>query len=185
LNFQPQNAATNATQNEAQDRAQDFDLRAYLLGSWSVERTLWDRSSDARGTFTGIVRFSPKDDDGGLAFHEEGTMRWPTPAGGTFTGPASRDYVLHPTDAPDAMDMTFPDGRPFHRMSFREEASQDRHWCDPDTYRVTYAVRGPDEFSYSWDVQGPRKDQFLESVLRRLGPDGPAPDVAGPNGLGS
>jgi hypothetical protein len=184
LNFQPQNAATNATQNEAQDRAQDFDLRAYLLGSWSVERTLWDRSSDARGTFTGIVRFSPKDDDGGLAFHEEGTMRWPTPAGGTFTGPASRDYVLHPTDAPDAMDMTFPDGRPFHRMSFREEASQDRHWCDPDTYRVTYAVRGPDEFSYSWDVQGPRKDQFLESVLHRLGPDAAAPDGPGPNGLG-
>jgi hypothetical protein len=177
LNFQPQ----NTTQN----RAQDFDLRSYLLGSWSVERTLWDRSSDARGTFTGIVRFSPKDDDGGLAFHEEGTMRWPTPAGGTFTGPASRDYVLHPTDAPDAMDMTFPDGRPFHRMSFREEASQDRHWCDPDTYRVTYAVRGPDEFSYSWDVQGPRKDQFLESVLRRLGQDGAAPDGPGRNGLGS
>jgi hypothetical protein len=176
LNFQPQDAQQDASQN----RAQDFDLRTYLLGSWSVERTLWDRSSDARGTFTGVVRFSPKDDDGGLAFHEEGTMRWPAPDGGTFTGPASRDYVLHPTDVPDAMDMTFPDGRPFHRMSFREEASQDRHWCDPDTYRVTYALRGPDEFSYCWDVQGPRKDQFLESVMHRLGPD-----EAGPNELGS
>jgi hypothetical protein len=148
----------------------NFHLRAYLLGSWSVERTLRDRSSGTRGTFTGVARFSPADDDG-LDFHEEGTMRWPTPDGGAFTGPASRNYILQPADSPDAMDMTFPDGRPFHRMSFRETASQDNHWCDPDTYRVTYALRGPDEFSYSWDVQGPRKDLLLESVLRRLAPD--------------
>ncbi|WP_251039860.1 DUF6314 family protein [Arthrobacter sp. ISL-72] len=168
----------------------NFDLRAYLLGSWSVERTLWDRSSDARGTFTGVARFSPKNDDGGLAFHEEGTMRWPTPAGDTYTGPASRDYLLHPADSPDAMDMTFPDGRPFHRMSFRTEASQDRHWCDPDSYRVTYALRGPHEFSYAWDVRGPRKDLLLESVLRRLdaddpAPNGPPPNERGTDGLGS
>ena len=186
MNFQRQDAEQN--------KAQDFDLRAYLQGSWSVERTLWDRSSDARGTFTGVVRFSPND-DGGLAFHEEGTMRWPTPAGDTFTGPASRDYILHPTAASHSMDMSFPDGRPFHRMSFRAESSHDEHWCDPDTYRVTYALRGPDEFSYSWDVHGPRKNQLLESLLRRLAragagpdgadPDGPAPDVAGSNGLGS
>jgi hypothetical protein len=148
----------------------NFHLRAYLLGSWSVERTLWDRSSGTRGTFTGVALFSPADDDG-LDFHEEGTVRWPTPDGGAFTGPASRNYILQPADSPDAMDMTFPDGRPFHRMSFRETASQDNHWCDPDTYRVTYALRGPDEFSYSWDVQGPRKDLLLESVLRRLAPD--------------
>jgi hypothetical protein len=180
LNFQPQNAA----RDPAVHQPQEFDLRAYLLGSWSVERTLWDRSSDARGTFTGVVRFSPND-DGGLAFHEEGTMHWPTPAGDTFTGPASRDYVLHPTAVPDAMDMMFPDGRPFHRMSFRDESSQDEHWCDPDTYRVTYALRGPDEFSYAWDVHGPRKDQLLESVLRRLGRHGAGPTGPGPHGLGS
>ena len=155
----------------------NFHLRAYLLGSWSVERTLWDRSSGTRGTFAGVARFSPTDDDGGLDFHEEGTVRWPTPDGGAFTGPAGRNYILQPADSPDAMDMTFPDGRPFHRMSFRETASQDNHWCDPDTYRVTYALRGPDEFSYSWDVQGPRKDLLLESVLRRLAPAA--------NGLGS
>lgn len=158
-----------------------LDLRAYLLGGWSVERTLWDRSSGARGTFTGVARFSPADDDGGLDFHEEGTMRWPSPDGGTFTGPASRDYVLQATDSPDAMDMTFPDGRPFHRMSFQETARQDQHWCDPDTYRVTYTRRGPDEFGYAWDVRGPGKNLFLESVLRRLvpGPDDLAADGRG------
>ena len=119
-------------------------LRDYLLGSnagqplpagrWRVERDLLDRSDGTRGTFTGVVLFTPTD-DGGLDLREEGTMRWPT-----FTGPASRDYLLRPAETPDAMDMLFPDGRPFHRMSFSPEASQDRHWCDPDTYRVTYEL---------------------------------------------
>jgi Family of unknown function (DUF6314) len=143
-----------------------------------------DRAAGTRGTFTGVVIFSP-DDDGGLRFHEEGTVVWPSvnrPAGDgeTFTGPATRDYLLRPADTPAAMDMLFPDGRPFHRMSFSPEASQDRHWCDPDTYRVTYIRHGEDEFSYAWDVTGPRKDLLLESVLRRLPVSAPAAE-----GLGS
>jgi hypothetical protein len=133
-----------------------------------VQRTLVDRAAGTRGTFAGVVTFSETDDDGALRFHEEGTVRWPAAEGGTFTGPATRDYLLRPTDSPDAMDMVFPDGRPFHRMSFSAAASQDRHWCDPDTYRVTYSLTGPDEFSYAWDVSGPRKDLLLESVLLRL-----------------
>jgi len=162
-------------------------LRAYLLGPslpgagpdgrWSVERTLFDRAAGIRGTFTGVVIFSESDDDGGLRFREEGTVRWPASAGGTFTGPATREYLLRPTDSPDAMDMVFPDGRPFHRMSFSADAGQDGHWCDPDTYRVTYSLRGPDEFSYVWDVTGPRKDLLLETVLRRQPAQHPGGDL--------
>ncbi|MBT2547587.1 hypothetical protein J7I85_04525 [Arthrobacter sp. ISL-65] len=148
-------------------------------GRWSVERTMLDRAAGTRGTFTGVVIFSP-DGDGGLRFHEEGTVVWPAADADTFSGPATRDYLLRPADTPDAMDMLFPDGRPFHRMSFSPEASQDRHWCDPDTYRVTYLVHGEDEFSYVWDVTGPRKDLLLESVLRRL-----PGTVAAVDGLGS
>ncbi|MDP9696598.1 UNVERIFIED_ORG: hypothetical protein J2X79_004178 [Arthrobacter globiformis] len=169
-------------------------LRAYLLattpadpsspdlppaGRWAVERTMLDRAAGTRGTFTGVVIFSP-DGDGGLRFHEEGTVVWPAAAGDTFSGPATRDYLLRAADTADAMDMLFPDGRPFHRMSFSPEASQDRHWCDPDTYRVTYVRHGDDEFSYVWDVTGPRKDLLLESVLQRLPGTAAAAD-----GLGS
>jgi hypothetical protein len=144
-----------------------------------------DRAAGTRGAFAGVVIFSP-DGDGGLRFHEEGTVVWPSvngPGGdgGTFTGPATRDYLLRPSDTADAMDMLFPDGRPFHRMSFSPEASQDRHWCDPDTYRVTYVRHGDDEFSYLWDVSGPRKDLLLESVLRRLPAATPTPDGLGSN----
>ena len=53
-------------------------------------------------------------------------------------------------------------------MSFTPEANLDNHWCDPDTYRVAYALEGPDAFSYTWDVSGPRKDLLLASALRRV-----------------
>ncbi len=160
--------------NSPAPAAADFDLRGYLLGTWSVDRTLRDRATGSRGTFTGVVRFTPladdggaRTDDGGLRFHEEGTMVW-TPASGTpFTGPASRDYLLRPAGTRDTLDMFFPDGRPFHRMGFGEQNSHDRHWCDPDTYRVTYTLVGPAEFRYCWDVTGPAKDHLIDSVLRR------------------
>lgn len=156
-------------------RSPEPSLRAYLLGSqpagatshpgrpgrWWIERDLLDRSDGTRGTFSGVVLFTPTDDDG-LALREEGTMRWPS-----FTGPASREYVLKPAPRPDALDVFFPDGRPFHRMSFTPDASLDTHWCDPDTYRVSYTRQGPDHFSYSWDVTGPRKDLLLVSHLVR------------------
>ena len=150
----------------------EFDLRAYLLGSaahgtasgspgagnWTVERQLLDRADGTRGTFSGVVLFTPTD-DGGLDLREEGTMRWPS-----FAGPASRAYMLKPAAGhPDALEVFFPDGRPFHRMSFTPEANLDQHWCDPDTYRVAYTFQDGERFSYTWDVQGPRNDLLLTS----------------------
>ena len=153
--------------DETPDTGPDFDLRAYLRGSWSVHRTLLDRSTGTRGTFTGVVRFTDRD-DGGLSWREEGTVRWTSVSGDPFTAPATREYVLRPADTPAVLDAYFPDGRPFHRMGFAGQANQDVHWCDPDTYRVTYTHLGPDDYGYRWVVAGPAKDQLLESVLRRL-----------------
>lgn len=146
-----------------------FALRAYLLGpaapaesgQWTVKRDLLDRANGTRGTFSGVVHFVPAH-DGGLALREEGTMRWPT-----FTGPASREYLLKTADRPDALDVFFPDGRPFHTMSFTPEANLDQHWCDPDTYRVAYTYEDENRFDYSWDVTGPQKDLLLTSRLVR------------------
>lgn len=169
--------------DETPDTGPGFDLRAYLRGSWSVARTLLDRSTGISGTFTGVVRFTALD-DGGLLWREEGTVQWEPLDGASlgrapFTGPASREYLLQPADTPDVLEVFFPDGRPFHRMGFAGQANHDMHWCDPDTYRVTYKFVGPDECGYRWDVTGPAKDQLLESVLQRLeaGP-GPAPDAS-------
>jgi hypothetical protein len=138
------------------------DLRAYLAGSWTVERTLLDRASGTRGTFTGVVRYT-ENPDGGLHYREDGTMHWPT-----HSGPAFREYVLKPGAGPESMEVFFPDGRPFHLMSFSEQGHEDEHWCDPDDYRVNYSYAGPDAFSFTWDVQGPSKDLLLESQLVRI-----------------
>jgi len=148
------------------DQQRRFELRDYLLGNWHVDRTLLDRADGSRGTFTGVVRFT-ETDDGGLRLREEGTVQWNPAGGAPFTGPASREYLLRPAATPDAMDMFFPDGRPFHRIGFGGQDHRDTHWCDPDTYRVDYTKIGPDEFHYRWDVTGPAKDLLLESALHR------------------
>lgn len=137
------------------------DLRSYLTGTWSAERTMLDRATGTQGTFTGVVVFAEMP-DGGLRLREDGTMNWPT-----HSGPAFREYLLRGSEDPQTMDVFFADGRPFHRMSFAPDASQDQHWCDPDTYRVRYNLTGPDEFTYSWDVRGPAKDLLLVTRLRR------------------
>jgi hypothetical protein len=165
--------------DETPDSGPDFDLRAYLRGSWSVDRTLLDRSTGARGTFTGVVRFIDQP-DGGLQWREEGTVRWTSLSGAPFSGPASREYVLWPAETPAVLDVYFPDGRPFHRMGFAGQSNHDVHWCDPDTYRVTYTLGGPDECGYRWDVTGPAKDQLLESALRRLDSAGGMAPARGP-----
>ncbi|WP_416405152.1 DUF6314 family protein [Arthrobacter sp. LFS091] len=137
------------------------DLQAYLAGSWHVERTLLDRASGTRGTFTGVVRYT-ENPDGGLDYREDGTMHWPTHSGAAF-----REYLLKPGTSPERMDVFFPDGRAFHTMSFTEQGHEDEHWCDPDDYRVSYSYEGPDSFSFAWDVRGPAKDLLLESHLKR------------------
>ncbi|MEV7660631.1 DUF6314 family protein [Paenarthrobacter sp. NPDC089316] len=138
------------------------DLRAYLAGSWVVERVLLDRASGTQGSFTGVVRYQ-QNPDGGLDYREDGTMQWPT-----HSGPAFREYVLKPGSGPETMDVFFPDGRPFHVMGFSAQRHQDKHWCDPDEYRVNYVWEGPDSFSFTWDVRGPAKDLLLESHLTRI-----------------
>jgi hypothetical protein len=123
-----------------------------------------DRAGRMRGTFAGVALYTP-DDDGGLLLREEGVMSWPT-----FSGPASRDYHLKPSGDPGTLDVCFPDGRPFHRMGFAPSQREASHWCDPDSYRVSYSFHGSDRFGYSWDVAGPRKDLLLTSLLTRRKP---------------
>ena len=179
------------------DSSPGSGLRAYLLGAWSVDRTMWDRQSGTRGSFTGVVHFSDLDHSEprrstpqasghhhALLSHEEGTVHWAASNGSPFTGPATRDYILRTADAPGALDVFFPDGRPFHQMSFTATANA-QHWCDPDTYRVQYVYVSQDEFRYTWDVSGPAKDLLLESVLRRLDPRQSGREAAGAQELGS
>ncbi len=137
------------------------DLRAYLAGSWRVERTLLDRSSGTRGRFDGTVLFEP-DDGGGLRQRELGTISWPT-----HTGKATREYLLHATAEPAVMDLHFPDGRFFHTLNLSAGEWTTVHGCAPDTYNVTYRAVSPSRLDYEWDVIGPDKNLLLTTSLFR------------------
>ena len=69
------------------------------------------------------------------------------------------------------MDMYFPDGRPFHLMSFSGEASQDEHWCDPDTTASPMPSAGPTRSATPGMSTGRAKNLLLESVLRPADPE--------------
>ncbi|WP_434617822.1 DUF6314 family protein [Arthrobacter sp. A5] len=147
------------------------DLRAYLAGSWRVERTLLDRSTGVRGRFQGTVLFEPA--DGGptsqtstakvLRQREHGTISWPT-----HTGTATREYLLHATTEPAILDMYFPDERFFHTLNLSTGRWTTGHGCDPDTYNVTYRAVSSMRLDYEWDVSGPAKDLLLSTSLFRL-----------------
>ncbi|MDJ0354622.1 DUF6314 family protein [Paenarthrobacter sp. PH39-S1] len=163
------------------------DLRAYLAGSWRVERTLLDRSTGVRGRFQGTVLFEPADggEDAGaggtdagagaggptsqtstakvLRQREHGTISWPT-----HTGTATREYLLHATTEPAVLDMYFPDERFFHTLNLSTGRWTTGHGCHPDTYNVTYRAVSSMRLDYEWDVSGPAKDLLLSTSLFRL-----------------
>jgi len=70
---------------------------------------------------------------------------------------ATRKYLWQPVEG--GFDILFDDGRAFHTLRF-DTAGAD-HWCDPDTYRVTYDLSGFPEWSTKWRVTGPRKDYSM------------------------
>lgn len=134
------------------------DPIAFLTGTWTTERTMLDRSSGTTGTFTGATVFTP--DGAGLQWDEEGLATW-----GSYSGPASRSYRIDTED--DGVVVTFPDGRVLCRLDLSRGRASDEHLCNPDTYRVDFAVRHPDSIEYAWDVVGPAKDLLLTTALLR------------------
>jgi hypothetical protein len=126
-----------------------------LVGAWRLRRRLVDRSAGGLGTMTGTLTLEP--DDGGLAWHEAGRLRW---AGRDLD--VTRDYVLRENE--DGWWVHFTDGRPFH--PWRPGATVE-HPCVADLYRGLIRIDGPDRWRILWDVTGPRKEQRILSRLVR------------------
>lgn len=163
-------------------------LGEFLLGRWQLSRSLEDLNSGAAGGLAGVVTFTPvipgEDDGEAMVDHpasslrganggvlrqrEEGRLRWSAPDGTLYTGPAARSYFLLPTSEPDAMDVRFDDGRPFHRLDLGTGRWQTVHHCSADSYDLDFAVESADLLTYRWGVTGPAKNLCLRSILRRL-----------------
>ncbi|MBT0957139.1 trigger factor [Alphaproteobacteria bacterium KMM 3653] len=70
---------------------------------------------------------------------------------------AERSYLWQPSG--QGVDISFPDGRAFHRMDL--SGGGDHHWCDPDSYDVTYSFAHWPAWRAVWRVKGPRKDYVM------------------------
>jgi hypothetical protein len=126
-----------------------------LVGSWTIERTLLDRSSNQQGSFTGTLEVSP--DAWGYRWHEGGTLVWD---GRGLT--AHRSLALRRLDG--RWWMTFADGRPFHPWTIGTRVV---HPCAADTYAGRIDRPSESQLRITWDVTGPTKNQLITSWFER------------------
>jgi hypothetical protein len=141
-----------------------IDTFSFLLGQWSLERSLTDHRSGTDGRFEGQVTVA-----GGLSgrdrrarYHETGTMRF-----GTHQGPASRSLELVRLESTVVM-VHFADGKPFVELDLRGGTWRSSHPCREDSYEILTVVRSPGEVEERWRVRGPTKDYDAMAILRRL-----------------
>ncbi len=135
------------------------DTLAFLLGHWSIERTIEDHRDAARVHFSGtaVIESTPA----GAQYSETGQLS--TPA---HTGPARRTLSLcRLKDGTVRLD--FPDGRPFLDLDLSSGRTQVSHPCRADTYAMAFEVLGPDALLEHWHVTGPAKHYTAETRWRR------------------
>jgi hypothetical protein len=132
------------------------DLPDWLTGTWTARRVI----NDGAGTFTGTAVFGD-DGAGGLRWHEAGRLALPS-----HTGEATRTYRIV-ADGTGAWEVQFEDGRPFHPLDLSRGRWAAEHHCGEDVYRGVYAVTGPDRFTVTWHVSGPRKDDVIACAYAR------------------
>lgn len=118
-----------------------------FAGDWDVRRIITDHRGGPNGRFAGSARFSAHPD--GLTYSEIGELL----LGDHPPFKAERQYLWRADG--DRITVEFQDGRPFH--SFDPSAPNADHWCDPDTYRVTYEFSDWPNWRSVWDVTGPKK----------------------------
>jgi hypothetical protein len=68
---------------------------------------------------------------------------------------------------PCIVDVTFDDGRFFHRADLSSGSDTFVHGCAPDTYNGRWTVDSADRFRLTWDVEGPAKQLTIRSTYSR------------------
>ncbi|MEM8977868.1 MAG: DUF6314 family protein [Pseudomonadota bacterium] len=128
-----------------------------FLGDWRVSRLIED-ASGAQTRFEGLARL---DGDAQAAVYEEkGQLQLAT---GTALQ-AERRY--HWRESGEGVQIFFEDNRFFHALP--KDGSQAEHFCDPDTYALTYDFEDWPNWRVDWRVEGPKKSYTARTTYRRL-----------------
>jgi len=161
---QPPSPVTSAHEDHLFDRQLLIDLRAYLMGCWSLNREIVGVT-----TMQGRCTFSAHKD--GLMQAE--AVRYRMPTSGLLEGfswyfwefPEAGSAQLYRTTS------TGEPRTPFLRLRLIPGPSgaqaADIHVCDPDTYRTTFQLLSPSEFLTTYDVAGPCKGYTSIATYRR------------------
>ncbi|WP_298921392.1 DUF6314 family protein [uncultured Roseobacter sp.] len=122
-------------------------------GAWGITRHI-THADGTTAEFTGTAQWTH--DPGGLIYREIGKLQMAQ--GPAFQ--AERQYLWRP-----GLNVYFDDGRFFHKAP--ERGGDATHWCDPDTYHVTYDFSRWPDFTATWKVSGPKKSYTMRSQYKR------------------
>jgi hypothetical protein len=144
------------------------DTLAFLLGSWSLERSIEDHRSGTCGSFFGSATLVWTAAQPGLAsasracYDEAGELRF-----GAHLGPASRHLEYARQDGAAVM-IYFADGRPFTDLDLRGGAWRAIHDCRDDRYEITTILRSYRLVEEYWRVRGPSLSYDAITTLIRV-----------------
>ncbi|MFL4471634.1 DUF6314 family protein [Tateyamaria armeniaca] len=127
-----------------------------FLGDWEITRQIIPASGPP-ASFAGQATWRAV--QGGAEYSESGILRLEGAAPMT----AERRYLWG-----DDLSVRFEDGRDFHVVP--AAGGQATHFCDPDTYLVTYDFADWPAFTVRYDVRGPRKAYAMISHYTRAAP---------------
>ncbi|SFT32429.1 hypothetical protein SAMN04487904_10150 [Actinopolyspora lacussalsi subsp. righensis] len=136
-----------------------LDLSAFLVGSWSLHRTILSPEGQRWGEFTGSASFTPAGEV--LTYGEWGTLRL-----GGYQGSAFRQLRYQLT-GPGQAAVYFDYGDFFHELDLREGHCDTTHPCRDDLYRGEFEVLDADTWWQCWEVFGPTKNHTLRTEFRR------------------
>ena len=137
------------------------DVVSFLRGTWIIERRIVDERAGEVGNFAGTAEFAPDGD--AWSWVEAGELQW---VADTHKAGRRLLVAVRP-EVPCVVDVTFDDGRFFHRADLSSGSDAFVHGCPPDTYSGTWTVDSADQFRLTWDVEGPAKRITIRSTYCR------------------
>jgi len=138
------------------------DTFRFLLGEWTLRRTVADHRDGRRGEFEGAATVHASQAGADRArYHEAGRLRY-----GGYDGRASRtlEYLRQGTGA---VLVSFSDGRPFFALDLRDGSCHADHPCGADDYVLEFDVRSDTLLNERWHVRGPHKHYTAQTRWER------------------
>lgn len=150
------------------EKMEILDTLGFLLGTWSITRSLDDHYGGVKSSFVGHGVFAAPPTSGHWSgarrarYEEYGELRF-----ADYTGEARRnlDYVSEEAATVLAF---FDDGRPFVDLDLRAGSWQAHHLCGDDHYEMATHVVSWDVVEERWRVRGPATCYDAVTTLARV-----------------